>query len=126
MSPTLPFPAQATTTSSSILRTRSSTNACNWPISRWSDQMPATKYFQRFAVALFAVLVLCHGAGAQAPMAPSLPPSSGQQGQSDLLSTPLTLDRVIDRFLQRNLSVEAARYQVEAARAEQIAARIRS
>lgn len=53
------------------------------------------------------------------------PQSSGQQTQTDLFSDPLTLDRVIDRFLQRNLAVEAARYNVEAARAEQIAARIR-
>ncbi|MEW6732333.1 MAG: TolC family protein [Acidobacteriota bacterium] len=41
------------------------------------------------------------------------------------LTSPLTLDRVMERFLQRNLSLEAARYRVEAARAEQIAARLR-
>ncbi len=87
--------------------------------------MPMIKQIQRFIVALFAALALCHSAVGQTPTANLLSQSSNQQGQSDLLSAPLTLDRVIDRFLQRNLSVEAARYQVEAARAEQIAARIR-
>src|SRR5262249_45352836 len=37
----------------------------------------------------------------------------------------LTLDRVMARFLERNLAVEAARYRVESARADQIAARLR-
>ncbi len=41
------------------------------------------------------------------------------------LSSPLTLDRVLARFLERNLAVEAARYRVESARADQIAARLR-
>lgn len=48
----------------------------------------------------------------------------GQQAQLDL-SSPLTLDRVLARFLERNLAVEAARYRVESARADQIAARLR-
>ncbi|MDX2032122.1 MAG: TolC family protein [Blastocatellia bacterium] len=48
----------------------------------------------------------------------------GQQARLDLSST-LTLDRVLARFLERNLSVEAARYRVESARADQIAARLR-
>lgn len=38
---------------------------------------------------------------------------------------PLTLDRAVERFLQRNLAVEAARHRVEVARAEQLAARVR-
>jgi|SRR5215213_1400604 len=87
--------------------------------------MPATKHFKGFTIALFIVLALSYGAVAQTPVADPPPPAASQQGQSGLSPTPLTLDRVIDRFLQRNLSVEAARYQVEAARAEQIAARIR-
>jgi cobalt-zinc-cadmium efflux system outer membrane protein len=41
------------------------------------------------------------------------------------LSSPLTLDRVLARFLERNLAVEAARYRVESTRADQIAARLR-
>jgi cobalt-zinc-cadmium efflux system outer membrane protein len=48
----------------------------------------------------------------------------GQQAQLDL-SSPLTLDRVLARFLERNLAVEAARYRVESTRADQIAARLR-
>jgi cobalt-zinc-cadmium efflux system outer membrane protein len=47
-----------------------------------------------------------------------------QQAQLDL-SAPLTLDRVLARFLDRNLAVEAARYRVESAHADQIAARLR-
>lgn len=38
---------------------------------------------------------------------------------------PLTLDRVVARFLERNLAVEAARHRVDVARAERIAARLR-
>ena len=38
---------------------------------------------------------------------------------------PLTLDRAVERFLQRNLAVEAARHRVDVARAEQLAARVR-
>ncbi|HET9532958.1 MAG TPA: TolC family protein [Blastocatellia bacterium] len=73
------------------------------------------------------VFLIYPGAGAQVFSAGqlALPQSGRQQTQSDLFSGPLTLDRVIDRFLQRNLAVEAARHNVEAARAEQIAARVR-
>jgi cobalt-zinc-cadmium efflux system outer membrane protein len=38
---------------------------------------------------------------------------------------PLTLERVVEQFLQRNLAVEAGRFRVDVARAEQIAARLR-
>jgi cobalt-zinc-cadmium efflux system outer membrane protein len=38
---------------------------------------------------------------------------------------PVTLERAVERFLARNLAVEAARYRVDAARAEQIGARLR-
>ncbi len=38
---------------------------------------------------------------------------------------PLTLERAIDRFLARNLAVEAARYRVDATRAERLTARLR-
>jgi cobalt-zinc-cadmium efflux system outer membrane protein len=37
----------------------------------------------------------------------------------------LTIDRVVARFLERNLAVEAARHRVDIARAEQIAAQLR-
>jgi outer membrane protein, heavy metal efflux system len=40
-------------------------------------------------------------------------------------ATPLTLERAVDRFLQRNLAVEAARHRVDVARAEQLVARAR-
>jgi len=40
-------------------------------------------------------------------------------------AAPLTLDRAVERFLQRNLAVEAARHRVDVARAEQLAARVR-
>jgi cobalt-zinc-cadmium efflux system outer membrane protein len=42
-----------------------------------------------------------------------------------IAQAPLTLDRIIERVLQRNLAVEAARHRVERARAEQIAAPLR-
>ena len=38
---------------------------------------------------------------------------------------PLTLERAVDRFLARNLAVEAARYRVDAARAERVTAHLR-
>ena len=38
---------------------------------------------------------------------------------------PLTLERAVDRFLARNLAVEAARHRVDAARAERLAAGLR-
>ncbi|HWP43679.1 MAG TPA: TolC family protein [Blastocatellia bacterium] len=81
----------------------------------------------RTAAIVFAVLAFAQSTATQVLSANELPlPKLGaQQTQSDLLSGPLTLDRVVDRFLQRNLAVEAARHQVEAARAEQIAARVR-
>jgi outer membrane protein, heavy metal efflux system len=70
-----------------------------------------------------------HCAAAQTPVPPisiqqlqQVQPE--QQAQLDL-SSPLTLDRVLARFLERNLAVEAARYRVERARADQIAARLR-
>jgi cobalt-zinc-cadmium efflux system outer membrane protein len=38
---------------------------------------------------------------------------------------PLTLERAVERFLQRNLAVEATRHRVDVARAEQLVARAR-
>lgn len=38
---------------------------------------------------------------------------------------PLTLERAVERFLARNLAVEAARYRVDAARADRVAAALR-
>ncbi len=72
-------------------------------------------------------IALSFNTSAQIPVPDSLksPSPASQQTQADFLSSQLTLDRVIDRFLQRNLSVEAARHRVDVARAEQIAARIR-
>jgi cobalt-zinc-cadmium efflux system outer membrane protein len=73
------------------------------------------------------VFVFYQSGGAQTLLADNIAPpqSSRPQTQSDFFSGPLTLDRILDRFLQRNLAVEAARHSVEAARAEQIAARIK-
>jgi len=45
--------------------------------------------------------------------------------QTPTPTPPLTLERAVDRFLARNLAVEAARYRVDAARAERLAARLR-
>ncbi|MCI0491258.1 MAG: TolC family protein [Blastocatellia bacterium] len=89
--------------------------------------MLSSKLIPQLAAMIIAVLALFHGVAAQIPGAVLQNSSAptGQQSQTDFLSSSLTLERVIDRFLQRNLSVEAARYNVEAARAEQIAARIR-
>ncbi|HEX4999020.1 MAG TPA: TolC family protein [Terriglobia bacterium] len=39
--------------------------------------------------------------------------------------TPLSRERAIEMFLERNVEVQAARYQIDRARAEQIAARLR-
>jgi len=47
-------------------------------------------------------------------------PINNQNGQGSI-----TLNQVIDRFLQKNLTIEAARYRVDIARAEQIAASLR-
>lgn len=87
--------------------------------------MQSTKAL-RFAMSLLGALAVCCNAAAQTAADPFVsPPTASPPAQSDFLSSQLTLDRVIDRFLQRNLSMEAARYQVDVARAEQIAARIR-
>ncbi len=48
-------------------------------------------------------------------------PARGQTTQASAL----TLERAIDRFLARNLAVEAARYRVDVARAERVAAALR-
>jgi cobalt-zinc-cadmium efflux system outer membrane protein len=45
--------------------------------------------------------------------------------QAAQATEPLTLDRVVARFLERNLAVEAARHRVDVARAERVAARLR-
>lgn len=84
------------------------------------------KYF-----ALVSLLALggWQDTSAQTPVPPasvqSLQPAQpGQQAQLDL-SSPLTIDWVLARFLERNLAVEAVRYRVESSRSEQIAARLR-
>ena len=88
--------------------------------------MQSTWQVSRFAMSLFGALAVCCNAAAQTASNPFISaPAASSQAQSDFFSSQLTLDRVIDRFLQRNLSMEAARYQVDVARAEQIAARIR-
>jgi len=45
--------------------------------------------------------------------------------QTPSLPAPLTLERAVDRFLARNLAVEAARHRVDIARAERLAAGLR-
>jgi outer membrane protein, heavy metal efflux system len=88
--------------------------------------MLLTSQVSRLAMKFLVALALCCNAFAQTALNPfDSAPGEGVQAQSEFFSSPLTLDRVIDRFLQRNLSIEAARYQVDVARAEQIAARIR-
>ena len=88
--------------------------------------MQLARKFSRFSMCLFVAYALCCHALAQTALNPFIPaPPRTQQAQSDFFAAPVTLDRVVDRFLQRNLSIEAARYQVDVARAEQIAARIR-
>ncbi|HLG17944.1 MAG TPA: TolC family protein [Blastocatellia bacterium] len=79
------------------------------------------------SVVAFALACLTpHPCAAQVlPLTNTQSAQGSQQPQAGFLSAPLTLERVIGRFLQRNLSVEAARYRVDAARAEQIAARVR-
>ncbi|MBL8206221.1 MAG: TolC family protein [Blastocatellia bacterium] len=76
-----------------------------------------------FHLALLGLMMCCSGqhASAQTPV----PQSPAAQTTPLDLSVPLTLERVMTRFLERNLSVEAARYRVESTRADQIAARIR-
>ncbi len=57
----------------------------------------------------------------QAP--PGSPPTDAVDGAGR--EAPLTLQEVVDRFLRRNLAVEAARQRVDVARAERIASRLR-
>jgi outer membrane protein, heavy metal efflux system len=45
--------------------------------------------------------------------------------QAPVPTPPLTIERAVDRFLAHNLAVEAARYRVDAARAERLAAALR-
>jgi cobalt-zinc-cadmium efflux system outer membrane protein len=82
--------------------------------------------FIHFTLALVTVFGgrLC--AAAQTPVPPFFVQQSPvtQPAQLDL-SSPLTLDRVVARVLERNLAIEAARYRVESARAGQIGARLR-
>src|ERR1043165_6643759 len=40
-------------------------------------------------------------------------------------SAPLTMDRVVASYIERNLELEAARYRLERTRADQIAAKLR-
>lgn len=88
--------------------------------------MQLTRHLSSLAMYSLVALAVCSSVAAQTPTNPFISaPAANPQGQSDFFSSQLTLDRVIDRFLQRNLSIEAARYQVDVARAEQIAARIR-
>ena len=88
--------------------------------------MQSTRQVSRFAISVLVALTVCGNAFAQTATNPFISAAvASPQAQSDFFSSQLTLDRVIDRFLQRNLSMEAARYQVDIARAEQIAARIR-
>ena len=88
--------------------------------------MQSTRQVSRFATSVIVALAVWCNAVAQTASNPFISaPAASSQAQSDFFSSQLTLGRVIDRFLQRNLSIEAARYQVDVARAEQIAARIR-
>lgn len=98
-------------------------SACRSPISKSSKVNRLLNYFA------FISLVAVGGwqrtaAQTLVPPAPVQQAQPGQQAQLDL-SSPLTLDRVLARFLERNLAVEAARYCVESARADQIVARLR-
>jgi cobalt-zinc-cadmium efflux system outer membrane protein len=61
----------------------------------------------RFVTALVLIAAMVMPAAAQSPRGP------------------ITLDAVMERVVQRNLAVEAARHRLDAARAEQIAARLR-
>ncbi len=101
-------------------------SACRSPISKSSKVKRLLNYF---ALILLFALGGWQSTTAQTPVPPASvqqlqPAQPGQQAQLDL-SSPLTLDRVLARFLERNLAVEAARYRVESARADQIAARLR-
>ena len=107
-------------------KTTSSTNGCRSPISKLNNVKRLLNYFA------FISLVALGGwqrSAAQTPLPPAYvqqlePVRPGQQQPLDL-SSPLTLERVLARFLERNLAVEAARYRVESARADQIGARLR-
>lgn len=63
--------------------------------------------YGRFVTALVLIVAMVTPAAGQSPRAP------------------ISLDGVADRVVQRNLAVEAARHRLDAARAEQIAARLR-
>ena len=54
---------------------------------------------------------------------PSKPADAGDRERH--VAAPLTLPEVVDRFLRRNLAVEAARSRVDVAQAERIASRLR-
>jgi cobalt-zinc-cadmium efflux system outer membrane protein len=58
----------------------------------------------------------------QAPTAPMPPDAADAERRA---AAPLTLPEVVDRFLRRNLAVEAARHRVDVARAARIASRLR-
>jgi outer membrane protein, heavy metal efflux system len=88
--------------------------------------MLRTKPMPRFGLCILLALVLPISAASQALMPDILNSrSDSQQSEPGQLPAQLSLNYVIDRFLQRNLAVEAARHRVEVARAEQVAARIR-
>lgn len=84
------------------------------------------RLFNYFAFISLLVLRGWQPAAAQTPVppAPAQQIQPAQQTQLDL-SSPLTLDRVLSRFVEHNLAVEAARYRINSARADQIAARLR-
>lgn len=54
-----------------------------------------------------------------------LPAIAPWPAQGQTAPAPLTLERAVDRFLARNLAVEAARHRVDVARAERVAAALR-
>jgi outer membrane protein, heavy metal efflux system len=51
--------------------------------------------------------------------------SHGLAAHSQTSSAPLTLDRVVTSYLERNVELQAARYRLERTRADQIAAKLR-
>ena len=55
----------------------------------------------------------------------AMAPVKAQQPTGQRQAGPLPLEIAIERFLQRNLSLEAARFEVQAAEAERVAARLR-